>query len=67
MNDTQSLLFGIQAVGAGVSPAISGVIADAYGIFAVFYFLAATIVVANFMIFFMPKDAPQPVKATSVA
>jgi MFS transporter, FSR family, fosmidomycin resistance protein len=33
---------------------IGGVLADHYGIIAVFYFLAATIVVANMFIFFTP-------------
>lgn len=48
------MLFGIQALGAAIAPLIGGLIADAYGLLATFYFLAATIVVANFFIFFMP-------------
>jgi len=61
------LLFGLQAVGASISPVVSGVIADAWGIYAVFYFLAATIVVANCLIFFMPKDAGEAAKPSLVS
>ena len=57
------LLFGTQALGAGISPVISGTIADAHGIFAAFYFLAGTIVVANMFILFMPKDAGTAVRS----
>jgi FSR family fosmidomycin resistance protein-like MFS transporter len=52
------LLFGIQAVGAGVGPFVAGRIGDQYGLMAAFYFLAGTIVLANFFIFFTPT--PQP-------
>ena len=38
---------------------IGGVLADHYGIIAMFYFLAATIVVANMFIFFTPVEQPQ--------
>jgi MFS family permease len=48
------ILFGAQAVGAAVGPLIGGLIADHYGIIATFYYLAATIVVANMFIFFTP-------------
>ncbi len=48
------MLFGIQALGSAVAPLVGGLIADAYGLLATFYFLAGTIVVANFFIFFMP-------------
>ena len=48
------LQFGITAIGASISPAIFGMIADAYDIYTGFLFLAATIVLANFLIFFMP-------------
>ena len=48
------ILFGAQAVGAAVGPLIGGVIADHYGIIATFYYLAATIVVANMFILFTP-------------
>jgi MFS transporter, FSR family, fosmidomycin resistance protein len=48
------ILFGAQAAGAAVGPLIGGVLADHYGIISTFYFLAATIVVANMFIFFTP-------------
>ncbi len=48
------ILFGAQAVGAAIGPLIGGVLADQYGIIATFYYLAATIVVANMFIFFTP-------------
>jgi predicted MFS family arabinose efflux permease len=53
------ILFGAQAAGAAVGPLVGGVLADHYGIIAVFYFLAATIVVANMFIFFTPVGQPQ--------
>jgi MFS transporter, FSR family, fosmidomycin resistance protein len=48
------ILFGTQAVGAAIGPLIGGVIADHYGIIATFYYLAATIVVANMFILLTP-------------
>jgi len=33
-------------------------IADAYSLYAGFYFLAGIIISANLLVFFMPKDAP---------
>ena len=41
------LLFGAQAIGAALGPLFGGMVADRYGLLAAFYFLAATIVVAN--------------------
>ena len=51
------LLFAIQALGSASGPFIGGLIADRYGIMMVFYFLAATIVVANMFIFITPVPA----------
>jgi len=51
------VLFGFQAVGSSIGPAIGGVLADQYGLMAVFFFLAVTIVVANLFVFFMPSQA----------
>ncbi len=50
------ILFGAQALGAAIGPALGGLIADKYGLMATFYFLAATIVVANLFIFRMPAQ-----------
>jgi MFS transporter, FSR family, fosmidomycin resistance protein len=51
------ILFGTQAIGAAIGPLIGGVIADHYGIIATFYYLAATIVVANMFILFTPAES----------
>ena len=48
------LLFAIQALGSASGPFIGGLIADRWGIMMVFYFLAATIVIANMFIFVTP-------------
>ncbi|MBI4190114.1 MAG: MFS transporter [Betaproteobacteria bacterium] len=49
------LQFGISAIGGGIAPVVFGMIADAYSIYIGFYFLAGTIVVANFLIFLVPN------------
>jgi MFS family permease len=49
------ILFGAQAAGAAIGPICAGILADHYGIMAAFYFLAATIIVANFLVFFTPS------------
>ncbi len=51
------VLFGMQAVGSSIAPAIGGMLADRYGLMAVFFFLAVTIVIANMFIFLMPANA----------
>lgn len=51
------ILFGTQAVGAAIGPALGGILADSYGLIATFYFLAFTIVIANVFIFFTPLKA----------
>ncbi len=48
------VLFATQALGSAIGPLIGGLLADRYGLFATFYFLAITIVIANLFIFFMP-------------
>ena len=47
--------FGITAAGASVAPALFGVIADAWDIYAAFYFLAGVIIFANFLVIFVPN------------
>jgi fucose permease len=44
-------------MGAAAAPAIFGMIADASDIYTAFFFLAGTILFANVLIFFMPKDS----------
>jgi MFS family permease len=48
------ILFGVQAIGGAIGPFVGGILADRYGLIATFYFLAATIVIANMFIFFTP-------------
>jgi predicted MFS family arabinose efflux permease len=54
------VLFGAQAVGASLGPLFGGMVADRWGLLATFYFLAFTIVVANVLVFWIPKvDSPR--------
>ena len=48
------LLFGIQAIGGAIGPLVCGVLADRFGLLSAFYFMAATVVVANMFVFFIP-------------
>lgn len=59
------LQFGITAIGASVAPALFGMIADAFDIYAAFYFLSGTIIFANFLVFFVPNG--ETAKAATVA
>jgi MFS family permease len=54
------ILFGAQSLGASVAPLIGGLIADRWGLGAVFFFLAGTIVCANLFIALMPVGKPAP-------
>ncbi|HUF81850.1 MAG TPA: MFS transporter [Burkholderiales bacterium] len=56
------LQFGITAVGASISPALFGLIADAYDIHTAFFFLAGTIVASNILVIFMPGGKPVSAK-----
>jgi MFS family permease len=58
------IMFGAQAVGAAIGPLIGGLIADHYGIITTFYYLAATIVIANMFIFFTPLTPAKNKTAT---
>ncbi len=59
------LQFGITAVGASISPALFGIIADAYDIHTAFFFLAGTIIASNVLIIFMPADAAKRAKPSA--
>jgi MFS family permease len=48
------LLFASQAFGQAVGPVSAGIVADHYGLMGAFYFLAGTIVIANFLVFVTP-------------
>lgn len=54
-----SLLFGTQSLLSAAVPPIGGLIADAYGLSAVFYFLAGTMLVANFLVYLLPHQDPR--------
>lgn len=42
-----------------MAPLIGGAIADSYGLYATFYFVAVTIVLANLLIFITPGEPEQ--------
>lgn len=56
--------FGITHLGAAASPLLFGLIADRYGLFTGFYFLAGLIILANVLVFFIP-DGRRPASATA--
>ena len=53
------ILFGAQSLGSSIAPLLAGLIADRFGLLAVFWFLAGTIIVANLFILWMPKAEAQ--------
>ena len=53
-----SVMFGVQAILSMLAPLAGGVIADAYGLLAVFYFVAAVMLLANLMVAILPYFAP---------
>ncbi len=53
-----SLMFGSQSIFSVMAPAIGGMIADQWGLSAVFYFLAATMLIANLLVYLLPHQAP---------
>src|SRR5579883_198381 len=61
------VLFGTQALGVAMGPLLGGQLADRFGLFAVFYFLACTIVAANMFIFLTPAPTEAPRFAPSAA
>lgn len=48
------LQFTILAIGGSIAPATFGLIADAWSVYAAFYFLAGTIILANLLVLFVP-------------
>jgi MFS family permease len=50
------LLFGVQSLLGGFAPVVGGAIADAYGLEATFYFIAATVLIANVLILGIKDD-----------
>lgn len=53
------ILFGVQALGAAISPWASGAIADIHGLSAAFYFLTCLIVISNVLVLFVPEKKKQ--------
>ncbi|HET7401981.1 MAG TPA: MFS transporter, partial [Usitatibacter sp.] len=53
------ILFGAQSLGSSVGPLVGGMIADRWGLTSTFWFLAATIILANFFILGMPQEEPK--------
>ena len=51
------LMFGMQSAAQAAAPIIGGMVADAFGLMAAFYFLAATILLANLMVFLIPAPS----------
>ena len=52
------LQFTILAIGASIAPAAFGLIADAWSIYAGFYFLAGAIILANLLVMLVPQSRP---------
>ena len=55
-----SLLFGTQSALSALVPVLGGLIADRWGLAAVFYVLAATMLIANVLVYFQPRRASAP-------
>ncbi|MDE0810319.1 MAG: MFS transporter, partial [Alphaproteobacteria bacterium] len=52
-----SLMFGTQSVFNIMMPLVGGVVADMYGLTAVFYLLGTTMLLSNAVVFFLPKES----------
>lgn len=50
------LQFGITALGASLGPMLAGIISDATDLYTGFFFLAGTIIAANVLMLFMPRE-----------
>ncbi len=53
------ILFATQSLLGAIAPVIGGAIADAYGLQATFYFIAATVLVANLLVLTIKDDRAQ--------
>jgi sugar phosphate permease len=54
-----SLMFGVQAVLGALTPLIGGVMADRYGLLAVFYMLTGIMLLANILALLVPRREPR--------
>lgn len=52
-----SLMFSVQSVKSAITPLIGGLIAEVYGLTAVFYMLAGILLLANLVAFILPRPA----------
>ncbi|WP_179188115.1 MFS transporter [Kiloniella majae] len=52
-----SVLFGVQSAMTTFAPIIGGALADRYGLISTFYFLGVTLLIANFLVLFIPKKS----------
>lgn len=52
------LQFTILSIGGSIAPALFGLIADTWNVYAAFYFLAGTIIAANLLVVFVPHREP---------
>ena len=50
------LQFTILAIGGSIAPATFGIIADTWSVYAAFYFLAGTIILANLLVMLVPPS-----------
>ncbi|MBI4529515.1 MAG: MFS transporter [Deltaproteobacteria bacterium] len=60
-----SVFSGSQSIFGSLSPVICGFIADRWGVLAAFYFLAATVLLANFIVLLIPEEKPEGTAAVS--
>lgn len=56
-----SLMFGTQSLFNIAIPLVGGLVADAYGLTAVFYLLGVIMLLSNVVVFFLPKEEARPV------
>jgi MFS family permease len=50
------LMFGMQSGAQAIAPVLGGIVADRYGLLSAFYLLAATIILANIMVIWIPSS-----------
>ena len=54
-----SVMFGVQAMFTAVMVAAGGAAADKWGLGVVFYLLAASMLIANVLVYLMPRHTPE--------
>jgi MFS family permease len=53
------LMFGMQSGAQAIAPILGGIVADQYGLLAAFYLLAATIIIANILVVWIPAQSKE--------